>query len=275
MSARRNPHDHHPFRPRRPPIGRQTSVFPQPTEADGRRDVGRRPRTRPSAGTFSSRSAESSCPLPGARRDNASSISPAGRVSPRSPERLDVGALGPPGGARWSTGRSVTPRAIPYASPSFDSVVSWLGVMFERHHQTVAKELLRMTTLCGRIGLLSGTPRASGPAGGPREPLRPDTADASAGPAASGTRSTGSRTHESSATSPGMATVRPARRTGSSQDAATASPSLTTRSSTSPATTRPAGASCSGSTSSLPPTGPGDRNAGATGAYASIACRLR
>ena len=36
--------------------------------------------------------------------------------------------------------------AIPYASPSFDSVVSCLGVMFERHHQTVAKEQLRMTT---------------------------------------------------------------------------------------------------------------------------------
>ncbi len=52
--------------------------------------------------------------------------------------------------------------AIPYASPSFDSVVSCLGVMFERHHQTVAKELLRMTTPRGRIGLLSGTPRPLG-----------------------------------------------------------------------------------------------------------------
>ena len=49
--------------------------------------------------------------------------------------------------------------AIPYASPSFDSVVSCLGVMFERHHQTVAKEQLRMTTPRGRIALLSGTPR--------------------------------------------------------------------------------------------------------------------
>ena len=176
------------------PIRRQTSVLPQPTEADGRRDVGRRRRTRPSAGTFSRRSAESSCPLPGARRDNASSMSPAGRVSPRSPrrcgrevvasdnpERLEVGRIE---AARrgavidWAVG---DPEALPYASQSFDSVVSCLGVMFERHHQTAAKELLRMTTLGGRIGLLSGTPRASGPAGGPRQPHPPDTADASAG----------------------------------------------------------------------------------------------
>ena len=78
---------------------------------------------------------------------NASSMSPAGRVSPRSPERLEVGRIE---AARrgavidWAVG---DPEAIPYASQSFDSVVSCLGVMFERHHQTVANELLRVTTL--------------------------------------------------------------------------------------------------------------------------------
>ena len=78
-------------------------------------------------------------------------------------ERLEVGRIE---AARrgavidWAVGN---PEALPYASQSFDSVVSCLGVMFARHHQTAANELLRVTTLGGRIGLLSWTPE--GPLG--------------------------------------------------------------------------------------------------------------
>ena len=74
-------------------------------------------------------------------------------------ERLEVGRVE---AARrgavvdWVVG---DPEGLPYASQSFDSVVSCLGVMLTRHHQTAANELLRVTTLGGRIGLLSWTPR--------------------------------------------------------------------------------------------------------------------
>jgi ubiquinone/menaquinone biosynthesis C-methylase UbiE len=73
-------------------------------------------------------------------------------------ERLQVGrveAVRRGAVVDWVVGN---PEALPYASQSFDSVVSCLGVMLTPHHQTAANELLRVSMLGGRIGLLSWTP---------------------------------------------------------------------------------------------------------------------
>jgi SAM-dependent methyltransferase len=49
-------------------------------------------------------------------------------------------------------------EALPFADGEFDVVMSCLGVMFAPHHQTSAKELLRVCRPGGTIGLLNWTP---------------------------------------------------------------------------------------------------------------------
>jgi ubiquinone/menaquinone biosynthesis C-methylase UbiE len=49
-------------------------------------------------------------------------------------------------------------EALPYASGSFDVVLSTFGVMFAPQHQTSANELLRVLRSGGRIGLANWTP---------------------------------------------------------------------------------------------------------------------
>jgi SAM-dependent methyltransferase len=47
---------------------------------------------------------------------------------------------------------------LPFADASFDVVMSSIGVMFARHHQQAADELVRVCRPGGTIGLLSWTP---------------------------------------------------------------------------------------------------------------------
>lgn len=47
---------------------------------------------------------------------------------------------------------------LPYADESFDVVLSCVGVMFAPHHRAAADELVRVSRVGGRIGLLSWTP---------------------------------------------------------------------------------------------------------------------
>ncbi|MEE2032940.1 class I SAM-dependent methyltransferase [Rhodococcus chondri] len=47
---------------------------------------------------------------------------------------------------------------LPYDDESFDVVLSCVGVMFAPHHRAAADELVRVTRVGGRIGLLSWTP---------------------------------------------------------------------------------------------------------------------
>ena len=162
-------------------------------------------------------------------------------------ERLQVGrveAVRRGAVVDWVVGN---PEALPYASQSFDSVVSCLGVMLTPHHQTAANELLRVSMLGGRIGLLSWTPEGlMGRLAALVNRILPPPQTAalaptlwgdeayvltllgdrvtSVGPAATGTRSTASRTRESSGTSSGRATARPEWRTGRSRNALNASP---------------------------------------------------
>lgn len=49
-------------------------------------------------------------------------------------------------------------EALPYATASFDTVLSCVGVMFAPHHQDAADELVRVTRPGGTIALLSWTP---------------------------------------------------------------------------------------------------------------------
>lgn len=49
-------------------------------------------------------------------------------------------------------------EALPFASESFDVVTSCVGVMFTPDHQLSADELVRVTRVGGRIGVLNWTP---------------------------------------------------------------------------------------------------------------------
>jgi ubiquinone/menaquinone biosynthesis C-methylase UbiE len=49
-------------------------------------------------------------------------------------------------------------EALPFADADFDVVMSCIGVMFAPHHESAARELLRVTRSGGRIGLISWTP---------------------------------------------------------------------------------------------------------------------
>lgn len=49
-------------------------------------------------------------------------------------------------------------EALPYATASFDAVISCVGVMFAPHHQAAADELVRVCRPGGRIGLVAWTP---------------------------------------------------------------------------------------------------------------------
>ena len=94
----------------------------------------------------------------GYRRDPAALLGAEVVATDMTRERLQVGrveAVRRGAVVDWVVGN---PEALPYASQSFDSVVSCLGVMLTPHHQTAANELLRVSMLGGRIGLLSWTP---------------------------------------------------------------------------------------------------------------------
>src|ERR1700678_3689597 len=49
-------------------------------------------------------------------------------------------------------------ESLPYANGVFDVVLSTYGVMFAPDHASSARELLRVTRSCGRIGLANWTP---------------------------------------------------------------------------------------------------------------------
>jgi ubiquinone/menaquinone biosynthesis C-methylase UbiE len=54
--------------------------------------------------------------------------------------------------------READAEAMPFADAGFDTVMSYLGVMFAPHHQAAADELLRVCRRGGIIGLISWTP---------------------------------------------------------------------------------------------------------------------
>ncbi len=79
-------------------------------------------------------------------------------ASDLTPELLDEGArLATAEGVTigWETGDA---ESLPYASGSFDVVLSCVGVMFAPHHAEAASELLRVCRPGGTIGLISWTP---------------------------------------------------------------------------------------------------------------------
>ena len=54
--------------------------------------------------------------------------------------------------------REANAHALPFSENEFDVVMSCIGVMFAPFHQQAADELVRVTKLGGRIGLINWTP---------------------------------------------------------------------------------------------------------------------
>jgi SAM-dependent methyltransferase len=75
-----------------------------------------------------------------------------------TPELLEAGSLRPDADGldiEWVTADA---EQLPFASGTFDVVMSSIGVMFAPHHQRAADELVRVCRPGGTIGLLSWTP---------------------------------------------------------------------------------------------------------------------
>ena len=79
-------------------------------------------------------------------------------ASDLTPELLEAGSRRPDADGldiEWITADA---EQLPFASESFDVVMSSIGVMFAPHHQRAADELVRVCRPGGTIGLLSWTP---------------------------------------------------------------------------------------------------------------------
>lgn len=64
--------------------------------------------------------------------------------------------------------REANAHELPFGDNEFDVVMSCIGVMFAPFHQLAAGELIRVCKPGGRIGLITGRPRARSASCGPR-----------------------------------------------------------------------------------------------------------
>lgn len=74
------------------------------------------------------------------------------------PQLLDAGRVRADAAGARLEWLEADAEALPFASESFDVVTSCVGVMFTPDHQLTADELVRITRVGGRIGLLNWTP---------------------------------------------------------------------------------------------------------------------
>jgi SAM-dependent methyltransferase len=79
-------------------------------------------------------------------------------ASDLTPELLEIGRHHADEAGVELEWRQADAEALPFADGEFDTVLSFVGVMFAPHHQASADELVRVCRPGGTIGLLSWTP---------------------------------------------------------------------------------------------------------------------